>query len=64
MDAVIQHLNVDIPEVFAKYGLSTTVAELADEGKKIEAIKVHRTETGVGLKDAKDAIEAYQGESS
>ncbi|MDG2130994.1 MAG: ribosomal protein L7/L12 [Fuerstiella sp.] len=64
VDVLIQHLDVDIPEALAKYGLSTTVAELADEGKKIEAIKVHRKETGVGLKEAKDAIEAYQDESS
>ena len=28
------------------------------QGKKIEAIKIYREQTGVGLKDAKDAVEA------
>ena len=28
-------------------------------GKKIEAIKIVRQEWGMGLKDAKDAVEAY-----
>lgn len=34
--------------------------QLLVEGKKIEAIKVYREETGAGLKDAKDAVEAYE----
>lgn len=34
--------------------------QLLAEGKKIEAIKVYREETGAGLKDAKDAVEAYE----
>jgi ribosomal protein L7/L12 len=34
--------------------------ELADDpAKKISAIKLHRQQTGVGLKEAKDAVEAY-----
>ncbi len=40
-----------------------TEAEIArwlSEGKKIEAIKVYRQVYGVGLKEAKDAVEAYQ----
>ncbi|MFH1923160.1 MAG: ribosomal protein L7/L12 [Planctomycetota bacterium] len=28
------------------------------EGRKIQAIKVYREKTGVGLKDAKEAVEA------
>jgi ribosomal protein L7/L12 len=32
------------------------------EGKKIQAIKVYREITGVGLKDAKDAVERIAGE--
>ena len=31
---------------------------LMQAGKKIEAIKIYRQETGVGLKEAKDAVEA------
>src|SRR5262245_61966361 len=29
------------------------------DGQKIEAIKLYREETGLGLKDAKDAVEAW-----
>lgn len=32
---------------------------LVADGKYIEAIKVYREHTGAGLKDAKDAIDAY-----
>jgi ribosomal protein L7/L12 len=58
LDAVAAHLGVvvadpgrpqlaDLPEV-RKY---------LQEGKKIQAIKAYRESTGVGLKDAKDAVE-------
>jgi ribosomal protein L7/L12 len=40
-------------------GLSERVKELArDPGRKIEAIKVYREETGAGLAEAKAAVEA------
>jgi hypothetical protein len=35
---------------------------LLREGRKIEAIKLYREITGVGLKEAKDAIERYHEE--
>ena len=37
------------------------VAELARRGKKIEAIKLLREQTGLGLKEAKERIEAETG---
>ncbi len=36
------------------------VATLLERGQKIEAIKWYRERTGVGLKEAKDAVEAIQ----
>jgi hypothetical protein len=40
--------------------LSESVKSLArDPGRKIEAIKMYREETGRGLAEAKDAVEAY-----
>jgi hypothetical protein len=40
--------------------LSDRVKEIArDPARKIEAIKVHREETGAGLVEAKAAVEAY-----
>jgi hypothetical protein len=42
--------------------LSERVKELArDPGRKIEAIKAYREETGAGLAEAKEAVEAYLG---
>ena len=40
--------------------LSATVIDLVRRGKKIEAIKVYRDQTGVGLKEAKDAVERIE----
>jgi ribosomal protein L7/L12 len=40
--------------------LSRHVMEIAsDPGRKISAIKAYREETGLGLKEAKDAVEAW-----
>jgi ribosomal protein L7/L12 len=37
--------------------VSAEVRQLAVEGKKIQAIKVLREQTGLGLKEAKDIVE-------
>ena len=39
-------------------GASPEVVELMRRGRKIEAIKVYREETGVGLKEAKEFVES------
>ena len=39
-------------------GLEQEVLAILKGGTKIEAIKVYRQRTGVGLKEAKDAVEA------
>jgi hypothetical protein len=36
------------------------IRQLVLQGKKIEAIKLYRDQTGAGLKEAKDAVEAMQ----
>ncbi len=38
----------------------TQVAEALWQGRKIEAIKIYRQATGVGLKEAKEAVEAME----
>jgi ribosomal protein L7/L12 len=38
--------------------LDQQILELLKSGKTIEAIKVYRSQTGQGLKEAKDAVEA------
>jgi ribosomal protein L7/L12 len=55
IDAILKHLGIEW-----KDHLSERVKELARAGRKIEAIKVYREETGAGLKEAKDAVEAFE----
>ena len=56
LNLVLKQMGIIYEESF---GLSERVRELArDPSRKIEAIKVYREETGAGLKDAKDAVEA------
>ena len=56
LDAVIKHLNIDVSQLDA---ISDVAKRLADQGEKIQAIKAHREQTGLGLADAKDDVEAY-----
>ena len=42
--------------------LEAEVRELYRAGQKIQAIKLYRENTGVGLKEAKDAVEALDRE--
>lgn len=51
---VLEHLGID-------YGvkLSEQVKELARQGQKIQAIKLLREETGIGLAEAKEAVENW-----
>jgi ribosomal protein L7/L12 len=52
LDLILDHLGLQQTEPQLE-----RVAALARDGKKIQAIKVYRDVTGVGLKDAKDAVE-------
>jgi len=42
-------------------GLSKEVVDLAHQGQKIQAIKLLREQTGMGLKEAKEQVEAVTG---
>jgi hypothetical protein len=60
VDLVFRHLELEYKEPATPGGLSEDVKALADDpAKKIAAIKLHREQTGLGLKEAKDAVEAY-----
>ncbi len=61
LDRILDHLGIRQNDLADDSGLSTTVRALADRGQKINAIKAYREETGAGLKDAKEAVEAYMG---
>jgi Ribosomal protein L7/L12 C-terminal domain len=57
LNALLRHHGVDPTRGLP---LSDRVKQLADDpARKIEAIKVYREETGEGLAEAKEAVEAY-----
>ncbi len=57
LNALLRHHGVDPTQGLP---LSDRVKQLAsDSARKIEAIKVYREETGAGLAEAKEAVEAY-----
>jgi ribosomal protein L7/L12 len=60
IDAILRHLNIEYVDPASPEGLSEEVQKLAnDPAMKIQAIKLHREQTGLSLKEAKDAVEAY-----
>ena len=56
VDLILNHLGIHPPAA----GVTDGIAELLAEGRKIEAIKLYRERTGVGLKEAKDAVDRLQ----
>ena len=52
--------NVEPMETDTDRDLSAAVVASIQSGRKITAIKILREETGLGLKEAKHAVEAYQ----
>jgi Ribosomal protein L7/L12 C-terminal domain len=56
VDRILDHLGIDPSSPTAIDG----IAELLAEGRKIEAIRLYRERTGVGLKEAKDAVDRIQ----
>ena len=60
MDLILKHLGLEYKDPATPGGLSEKVKVLADDpARKIEAIKLHREQTGLGLKEAKEAVESY-----
>ncbi|MEX0676681.1 MAG: ribosomal protein L7/L12 [Pirellulales bacterium] len=56
LDLVLTNLGIDPGQ-----GLDKQIADLLRSGQKIEAIKLYRAQTGVGLKEAKDYVEGLPG---
>ncbi|MFC1514030.1 ribosomal protein L7/L12 [candidate division KSB1 bacterium] len=57
IDLILKHLKIDIKDT-----VSDQVRLLLAEGKKIQAIKLYRETTGLGLKEAKDIVENMEKE--
>ncbi len=53
VDLILKHLGID-----PNQGVDEKVMELMKAGRKIEAIKLYREQTGAGLKEAKDYVES------
>ena len=60
IDLLLEHAGI----AFDPYkNVAPDVAAAARAGRKIEAIKLHRNATGVGLRDAKEYVEGLQRRS-
>ena len=60
LSLILKHLGLEYKDPTTFEGLSEEVKMLADKPTgKIEAIKLLREQTGLGLKAAKDTVEAY-----
>ncbi|SHM63764.1 ribosomal protein L7/L12 [Cryptosporangium aurantiacum] len=55
LDVIIAHFGLDVPE--QQY---PEVVALLDKDQKVAAIKVYREQTGVGLREAKNAVEQIE----
>ncbi len=53
VDLIVAHLGLD-----PNQGVNPEVMERVKAGRKIEAIKLYRAQTGAGLKEAKDYVES------
>src|SRR4051794_19566554 len=68
--AIEQHLDrskvakATVGEAFGSLAQIPAVADALRKGNKIEAIRVLRAKTGLGLKEAKDAIDRFSGNDS
>jgi ribosomal protein L7/L12 len=63
LDLILKHLGLEYKDPATPGGLSEEVKALADDpARKLAAIKLHREQTELGLKEAKDAVEAYIAE--
>jgi ribosomal protein L7/L12 len=62
VDAYMQGLPVSMPTGAREVSLPASVLMALQTGNKIQAIKLLREKTGLGLKEAKDAVEAMEAE--
>ena len=60
LDLILKHLGLEYIDPATTGGLSEEVKALADDpARKTAAIKLLREQTGLGLREAKYAVEAY-----
>ena len=54
-------MRAHVPQSPAPHALPSNVAAALSRGDKIDAIRLLREATGLGLKEAKDVVDVYQG---
>ena len=60
LDLILRELKLDYKDSVTPDGISEEVKALADDPvRRIEAIKLHHAQTGIGLMEARLVIEAY-----
>jgi ribosomal protein L7/L12 len=60
VDLILRHLGLEYKGLSTSVSLSEEVKKLADDPeRKIDAIKLHREQTGADLREAKEAVEDY-----
>jgi hypothetical protein len=59
LDLLLTHLGLQYIDSTPPTTLSPEAQRLANDGRKIDAIKVHREVTGLGLAEAKAEVEAF-----
>ena len=59
LDMLLRHFSLIHDDEPFIVGMSGQVKTLAKAGNKFEAIKLFREETGAGLKEAKEAVDAF-----
>lgn len=59
LNLVIQIQGIDLPMELNPAILTEEARQLALENLKIEAVKIHRDQTGAGLAEAKQALDEY-----
>lgn len=57
LEAIAEHVGLDLSTIAAIGGPSPEVVEYVRDGQMIQAIAVYREEMGVGLNEAKEAVE-------
>ena len=55
VESLLEHFELDYQD---EPGAPPEVVDLVLQGRKIDAIRVYREKTGVGLKEAKDFVES------
>ena len=61
VDFLLKHLDLTYESTESDLA-SQAVIDLVWQGEKIEAIKLLREETGLGLKEAKDIVDAIEAQ--